>query len=174
LTAAGIRFLTSGTGPLGTGAVSVYGAALAAQSPILNTGTGAILAWAPPGQPGTAFLDVLLLPSGKTAFATDVWAQQPFITTVRAIVNSGEATQNFDLSTVDRPTPSFFGVTSDAPILLVRFAIPAGQVGLILDNVSVGTAGGSMNPIPEPGTMVQLCEGLAGITILWKRKHSLR
>jgi len=172
LTAAGIRFLTSGTGPLGTGAVSVYGAALAAQSPILNTGTGAILAWAPPGQPGTAFLDVLL-PSGKTAFATDIWAQQPLVTTVRAIVNSGEATQNFDLSTVDRPTPSFLGVTSDGnTILLVRFAIPAGQLGLILDNVSVGTAGGSTNPVPEPGAMVLLCAGLAGITVLWKRKHS--
>jgi hypothetical protein len=74
---------------------------------------------------------------------------------------------------VDRPTPSFFGVTSDAnTILLVRFAIPAGQVGLILDNVSVGTAGGSTNPVPEPGTMILLGAGLLGITVLWKRKHT--
>ena len=173
LTTDGITFLTSGTGPFGAGVVSVYGAGLAAeQSAVLNTGTGAILVWAPPNQPGTAFLDVLL-PSRKTAFATDVWAQQPFVTTVRAIVNSGEATQNFDVSTVDRPTPSFFGVTSDAnTILLVRFAVPAGQVGLILDNVSVGTAEGSTNPVPEPGAMVLLCAGLVGITVLSKRKHT--
>jgi hypothetical protein len=170
LTTGGITFLTSGTGPSGTGVVSVYGAGLAAQSTVLNTGTGAILVWAPPDQPGTAFLDVLL-PSGKTAFATDLWTLQPFIATVRAIVNSGEATQNFDLGTVDRPASSFFGVISDAnTILLVRFAIPAGQVGLILDNVSVGTAGGGTDSVPEPGTMVPLCAGLLGIRVLWKSK----
>jgi hypothetical protein len=152
--------------------VSVYGAVAAGQSAVLDTGTGAILVWAPPDQPGTAFLDVLL-PSLTTAFATDVWAQQPFVTTVRATVNSGEATQNFDVGTVDRPTSSFFGVTSDSnSILLVRFAIPAGQVGLILDNVSVGTAGGSTNPVPEPSTIVLLFAGLVGITVLWNRKYA--
>lgn len=146
LTTGGITFRTSGTAPLGTGVVSVYGDLAAEQSTVLNTGTGAILVWAPPDEPGTAFLDVLL-PSSKTAFAIDLWAQQPFVTTVRSIVNSGEATQNFDLTTLDPPTPSFFGVTSDAnTILLVRFAISAGQVGLILDNVSVGTAAGNTIP----------------------------
>ncbi len=171
LTADGITFKTSGTGPLGPGFVSVYGAGFAAgQSAVFNTGTGAILIWAPPDQPGTAFLDVLLPPS-KTAFAADIWAQGPFVTTVRAIVNSGEATENFDMNTVDRPTPHFFGVASDAnTILLVRFAIPTGQVGLIVDNVSVGTADGSTNPIPEPGTMTLLLAGLVGITIR-KRRH---
>jgi hypothetical protein len=172
-TANGLSFRTSGTGSFGTGFVTVYGADLAAeQSPVLNTGTGAILAWAPPGQPGTAFLDVFL-PAGKTAFATNVWAQQPFVTTVRAIVNSGEATENFDIATWSRPTHSFFGVISDSNmILLVRFATPAGQVGLIIDDVGVGTANGGMNPIPEPGTMILLFTGLAGAAVFRRCRHT--
>jgi hypothetical protein len=167
LTTDGVTFRTSGTGPFGPGHVTVYGADLAAeQSPVLNTGTGAILVWGPPNQPGTAYLDVWL-PPGRTAFATDMWAQQPYTTTVRAIVNSGEATENFDIGTMDRPTSSFFGVTSDAnTVLLVRLSIPAGQVGLVLDNVSVGIAGSGPTPIPEPGTVILVCAGLAGLTIL--------
>jgi hypothetical protein len=167
----GVKFRTSGTGALGTGLVTVYGADLAAQSAVLNTGTGAILGWQAPGQSGTAYLDVLL-PPGMTAFATDIWAQEPFATTVRAIVNSGESTENIDIGTVDRPGSSFLGVSSDAlTILMVRFSIPAGQVGLILDNVTVGRAGSSGSPVPEPGTMVLLCAGLAGAIILQKYKQ---
>ena len=174
LTVEGVRFRTSGTGPFGPGHVTVYGAALAEeQSAVLNTGTGAILVWGPPNQPGTAYLDVFL-PSGRTAFSTDIWAQQPFAATVRAVVNSGEATENFDFATVERPMASFFGVTSDANVILhVRLAIPSGQVGLILDNVSVGRADGSTNPIPEPGTLMLLCAGFAGMTLVRKR-HTVR
>jgi hypothetical protein len=173
LTTDGVTFRVSGTAPSGTGFVTVYGADFAAEQPAaLNTGTGAIFGWAPLDQPGTAFLDVLL-PTGKTAFATDVWTQQPFVATVQAVVNSGEATENFHIGTVDRPTPSFFGVTSDAnTILLVRFIIPAGQVGLILDNVSTGTADGSTNPIAEPGTMILIFGGLVCVTVLPRRKHT--
>lgn len=171
LTTAGITFRTSGTG---SSSVAVYAASAAAQSPLLNTGTGAILSWAPPGQPGTVFLDVLL-PGGKTAFATDLWAQQPFQTTVQATVNSGEATENFSINTVNRPTPSFFGVVSDSnTVLLVRFGVPAGQAGLILDNVSVGTAGSGGGAVPEPGAIALLGAGLVAIAILRKFKISRR
>ena len=37
----------------------------------------------------------MVLPIGITAFAADLWAQQPAATTVKMIVNSGEATENF-------------------------------------------------------------------------------
>lgn len=168
----GITFRTSGTGPLGSGFVSVYGSGRAQQSPVFNTGTGALLAWGPPGQPGTAFLDILL-PPGITAFATDFFAQQPFVTTAKMIVNSGEATENFEIVTSDRPAHSFFGVTSDFnTILLVRIGIPEGQAGLILDNVSIGRVGNGSDSVPEPVTMLLVCAGLASITILRRRQQT--
>ena len=150
--------------------MTVYGAGAAEQSSYFNTGTGAVLVWEPQSQSGTAFLDALL-PAGKTAFATEIWGQQPFVTAVQAIVNSGEATENFEIVTSDRPAPSFFGVTSDANIvLLVRFSIPSGQAGLILDNVTAGTTNDTSNPVPEPGSIILLCAGLAGVTLVRKRR----
>jgi hypothetical protein len=164
LTVSGVNFLTSGTGPLGPGMVMVVGADLAMQSPWLITGAGAILVWEPPEQPGTAFLDIHL-PPGVKAFATDLWTEQPVASTVQILVNSGEATEVFNIATADRPPPSFFGVISDANvILLVRISVPAGQVGLILDKVSIGDAGGGA-PVPEPHTAVLLGAGLLGICV---------
>jgi hypothetical protein len=170
LNTGGITFRTSGTGST---VVSVYGGDLAAQSAMLNTGTGAILAWAPPDRLGTEYLDVVL-PIGITAFAADVWAQQPSVTTVNMTVNSGEATENFSVDTMERPSPSFFGVHSDGNVLLlVRIAIPAGQVGLILDNVSIGTAGGGGdNTIPEPGTIILLGAGMVGLVAVRRWKYT--
>ena len=165
----GVTFRTSGTG---SSVVSVYGGDLAGQSASLNTGTGAILNWAPPDRLGTEYLDVVL-PIGITAFAADLWAQQPAATTVKMIVNSGEATENFFVDTMERPSPSFFGVHSDGNVLLlVRIAIPAGQVGLILDNVSIGTAGGSGDTVPEPGTVILLGAGLVGLAAARRWKYT--
>jgi len=165
----GVTFRTSGTG---SSVVSVYGGDLAGQSASLNTGTGAILNWAPPDRLGTEYLDVVL-PIGITAFAADLWAQQPAATTVKMIVNSGEATENFFVDTMERPSPSFFGVHSDGNVLLlVRIAIPAGQVGLILDNVSIGTAGGSGDTVPEPGTVILLGAGLGGMAAARRWKYT--
>ena len=115
----------------------------------------------------------MVLPIGITAFAADLWAQQPAATTVKMIVNSGEATENFFVDTMERPSPSFFGVHSDGNVLLlVRIAIPAGQVGLILDNVSIGTAGGSGDTVPEPGTVILLGAGLVGLAAARRWKYT--
>jgi hypothetical protein len=163
LTLSEVNFLTSGTAPLGPGMVMVVGADLATQSPWLITGSGAILVWEPPQQPGTAFLDIHL-PAGVKAFATDLWTEPPFGSTVEILVNSGEATDVFNIATADRPTPSFFGVISDSNlILLARMSVPAGQPGLILDNVRIGNAGGS--EVPEPHTMALLGAGLLWIGV---------
>jgi len=170
LTAGRVTFRTFGTVPPGSGFVSVYGAELAQQTVRLNTGTGAILTWTPADQVGTAYLDVVL-PIGITAFATDLWTEQPFVSTVQATINSGEATENFRISTTNRPNPSFLGVISDTnTVLLVRFSIPAGQVGLILDNVSIGSANRGTTPVPEPGTMILVCAGLASLTMFKFRR----
>jgi hypothetical protein len=171
LTTGGITFRSFGGGQSGGGSVSVYGATLASQSPVLNTGTGPILVWTPSDQSGTASLDILL-PTGKTAFAMNIWAQQPFVSTVSALVNSGESTDNFNISTPNRPAPAFFGVISDTnTILLVRWSIPAGQAGLIVDDVTVGTARPGGNPVPEPGSVVMLTAGLFGLILLERRKR---
>ena len=173
LTASGVNFTTSGTGPFGTGVVTVYGAGLAAmQSAVLNTGTGAILVWGPPNQPGTAFLNAVL-PAGITAVGTDFWAQQPFISVVDVTVNASDATsQVFSVNTVNRPTASFVGFTSNVPITSLLFRTPAGQTGLVVDNFSVGQSStpGPIPQVPEPITALLLSAGLVGLAVVKKRQ----
>lgn len=174
LTTSGINFFTSGTGPFGSGIVTVLGAGLASmQSPVLNTGTGAILSWGPPNQPGTAFLNAVL-PPGITAVGTDFWAQQPFVAAVDITVNAVDATsQTFTVNTVNRPTPSFIGFTSDVAISSLLFRTPQGQTGLVVDNFSLGQASTTEPPVsqvPEPATALLLAGGLIGIAAVRKMK----
>jgi hypothetical protein len=171
LTTSGVNFFTSGTGPFGPGFVTVYGAGLAAmQSPVLNTGTGAILVWGPPNQPGTAFLNAAL-PPGTTAVGTDLWAQQPFITSVDVIVSASDGTtQTLTVNTLTRPTASFIGFTSDVPITSIAFRPPANQTGLILDNFSYGKASGS-TPVSEPATAILVFTGLIGASAVFKKNR---
>jgi hypothetical protein len=164
LSVAGVKVRTFGTLPLGSGFVSVYGGALAQQSPATDTGTGAILVWGS-ADPGPASLDVVL-PPGVTAFATDLWTVEPYVSAIKAVVNSGESTENFDIYTSDRPDPSFFGVVSDGnTILLVRFRDTVSYAGLILDNVAIGSAGPDPDPVPELGTGGLICPALIGIAV---------
>jgi hypothetical protein len=172
LTASGVNFTTSGTGPFGPGTVFVYGAAIAAQqSNVLNTGTGAILVWGASNQPGTAFLNATL-PAGTTAVGMDFWAQQPFVSVIELTVNASDATsQIFTVNTVARPTASFAGFISDVPITSVLLRPPAGQTGLVVDNFSVGqsTVPGPIPQVPEPITALLLGAGLVGIGLVKKR-----
>jgi hypothetical protein len=175
LTTSGVTFSTSGTGPFGSGVVTVYGAGLAAmQSPVLNTGTGAILVWGPPNQPGTAFLNAAL-PAGATAVGADFWAQQPFISAVDITVNAADATtQTFTVNTVNRPTASFTGFTSDVAITSILFRTPQGQTGLVVDNFAFGQSSpGPVPSVPEPVTAVLVGVGLLGVAAVRKNaKHS--
>ena len=61
---------------------------------------------------------------------------------------------------------------SDTSITSVRFGIPAQQVGLVLDNVSLGTAD-PLNPIPEPGTALLLIAGGAAMGVVSRSKRTL-
>jgi hypothetical protein len=176
LNTSGVNFFTSGTGPFGPGFVTVYGAALAGmQSATLNTGTGAILSYGPPNQPGTALLNAVL-PAGTTAVGTDFWAQQPFASTVEVTVNASDATsRTVNVNTVNRPTSSFIGFTSDVALTSLLLRPAAGQVGLVVDNFSVGqtlTLPPDVPPptVPEPITGVLLGAGLAGIAAVKKRR----
>jgi hypothetical protein len=169
LVTSGVTFSTSGTGPFGSGFVTVYGAALAGmQSSVLNTGTGAILVWGPPNQPGTVFLNATL-PAGVTAVGTDFWAQQPFISPVNVTVNAADATsQTFTINTVNRPTSSFVGFTSDTAITSLSFQTIQGQTGLVVDNFSYGQSLDSppVSQVPETPSIVLLVFGLGGIVLL--------
>jgi hypothetical protein len=171
LTTSGVNFFTSGTGPFGPGFVTVYGATLAGmQSSVLNTGTGAILVWGPPNQPGTAFLNAVL-PPGTTAVGTDFWAQQPFISGVEvtAMTSDGDS-EVATVNTVIRPTSSFIGFTSDVPITSVLFRPPAGQTGLVVDNFSFGQTITTPTPqVPEPPTVLLLTLSLPVLATIRKR-----
>ena len=166
LVTSGVTFSTSGTGPFGPGFVTVYGAALAGmQSSVLNTGTGAILVWGPPNQPGTVFLNATL-PAGVTAVGADIWAQQPFISPVNVTVNAADATsRSFTINTVNRPTSSFVGFTSDTAITSLSFQTIQGQTGLVVDNFSFGQTL-PISQVPEMPSIALLVFGLGGIVLL--------
>ena len=179
LTVAGVNFHTSGSGPFGPGFVTVYGAGLAAmQSAVLNTGTGAILEWAPPNQPGTANLDAVL-PGGFQGVAADLWTQQPFVSFIDVTVTAADATTStVRINTVARPTASFFGVISDAALSSVSFRTPAGQTGLVLDNLRLGTVsptqGPGPSPVPEPASAILLGIGLIALRVSKSRISASR
>lgn len=178
LTTNGVNFETSGGGKFGPGTVSVSGAGYAAGLPLENVMSGAILVWGPPNQPGNAFL-VATLPAAITAISTDMWAEQPFVSTVQVIVTADATTQTFPITTANRvanvsSNPTFFGVTADAPITSIQFQLAAGEVGLILDNFSVGDA--AVTPptpgtVPEPSTIVMLGAALLGIGLFRRSKR---
>jgi len=174
LTTSGVNFSVSGA-VTGTVFVTVYSAAIAAmQSPVLNTGTGAILVWGPPNQPGTLFLNAAF-PAGVLAVGTDFWAQQPFASPVDITINASDGTSElFTVNTVARPTPSFIGVTSDTPLTSVLFRTVAGQSGLVVDNFSFGQT--SVTPpisqVPEPASISLLTAGLATMLLLSRRIRS--
>src|SRR6186713_2388537 len=72
----GIDFRPGGGERFGPGQVTIVGPWYQA-GPIYETVSGAKLIWAPPNQPGNAYIDITL-PGGTTAVAADIWAAQPY------------------------------------------------------------------------------------------------
>ena len=139
LTINGVSLQTTGGGRFGPGYISVLGGWYYA-GPIYETTTGAKLTWSPPNQPGNAYLEVTL-PAEVTAVGTDFWTLQPAVGSVEVFITaSDEQTQSASVATAQRPAATFVGFTSPTPISSIRFAIPRGQVGLILDNFTFGQA----------------------------------
>jgi TolB protein len=153
LSTAGMEFRPGGGGRFGAGFVVVAGAWYQA-GPIYETTTGAKLIWAPPNQPGDVYLDITL-PGGVTAVGTDLWTAQPYVSSVEVVINAGGGgSRTATINTPQRPAGAFVGFTSDKPITSLRFALPRGQTGLVIDNFTFGrkAKGGAQTPA---GVVVQ-------------------
>jgi hypothetical protein len=137
LTINGVSLQTTGGGRFGPSALSVVGGWYYA-GPAYETTTGAKITWSPPNQPGNAYLEVRL-PAEVTAVGADLWTVQPALGSVEVLLTSSDGqTQSATVATAQRPAATFIGFTSLAPISSIRFSIPQGQTGLILDNFTFG------------------------------------
>ena len=138
LTVNRVGFRTTGGGRFGAGMILVLSEHYAVLNPMTNMGTGAILAWGPPNQPGNDYLDVTL-PGGVYAVGADLWTGQPYVSTVDVIATTNDGkTHSITVNTQQRPNSSFGGFVSDKEIVSVRFQLPKGQPWLYLDNFSYG------------------------------------
>lgn len=137
---AGLEFRPGGGARFGPGPVIVVGSWYQG-GPAYETTTGAKLHWAPPNQPGNAYLDVTI--SGATAVGLDIWTVQPLQSTIEVTVTTSDGkTRSESISTPARPAAGFVGFTSDSEIVSMRITPPKGQTGLIVDNFSVGKSRG--------------------------------
>jgi hypothetical protein len=136
-TTSGVDFHLSGGGKFGPGYISLVGEWYNA-GPIYETTSGAKLIWSPPNQTGDAYLDVTL-PGGVTAVGADLWTAQPYVSAVEVVATTVNGqSQAVTINTPQRPASAFVGFTSDALINTLRFTIPRGQTGLVLDNFTFG------------------------------------
>ena len=137
LSVRGLQLQLVGGERFGPGAISVVGGWYYA-GPAYETTTGAKITWSPPNQPGNAYLEVRL-PAEVTAVGTDLWTVQPVASSVQVVVTANDgSTQTATVPTTQRPAPAFVGFTSATSISSIRFAIPRGQTGLIVDNFTFG------------------------------------
>lgn len=121
---------------------------------------------------GTGFVPYLhiLLPANVTAFAVDLMTISPNALSYQASVSA----TNFTVATANRPTRTFFGVTSDSgAIPFVNLTVlgtsnTAGTSGLI-DNVQFGAADPQPPQTAEACTLLLIGSGLAALGYFRKR-----
>jgi TolB protein len=151
LSTRGLQVQLGGGERFGPGAISVVGGWHYA-GPAYETTTGAKITWSPPNQPGNAYMEVRL-PADVTAVGVDLWTVQPAVSSVQVVVTATDGrTQIANVATSPRPSPTFVGFTSATSFSSIRFAIPRGQTGLILDNFTYGQA---LAPQQSPITATQ-------------------
>ncbi len=136
LVTAGIEFRPGGGARFGAGHITVVGPWYLA-GPIYETTSGAKLIWAPPNQPGNAYLDIIP-PGGTTAVGVDLWAAQPYVSPVDVEVVTANGRKTLTIDTPNRPAAGFVGFVSDSAITSLRITPARGQTGLVLDNFTFG------------------------------------
>ena len=154
----GLEFRPGGGARFGPGPVIVVGGYYQG-GPAYETTTGAKLHWAPPNQPGNAFIEIAL-PAGTTAVGTDVWTVQPLQSSIEVTVTTSDGKSRTEtIATPARPGAAFVGFTSDSSITSLRFTPPKGQTGLIIDNFTIGKSRGlsekdpGVKPAPAIGQL---------------------
>ena len=154
LTLQGVTFTGSTTGM-----VSVVDSGFF--SPLFAFQSGAVLS-------GFAFIEATL-PPGITAIGVDIMTTNPDGQSFDIVLSTGEV---FTVSTPFRPERGFFGVTSDVAISSIRFTTVVAAIrGIPLsDNFSFGQAQAST--VPEPGTLILVGTGIAGIAARVLRRRS--
>lgn len=140
LTTDGVTFRTAGGARFGSGIIYVPSLHyMGTTNPLYQTGTGEMISWTVPNQPGNASLDVTL-PSGVTAVGADLWTQQPYVSTVEVTATTADGqTQTVFVKTRNRPDSAFVGFISEKSIVSISFRPPKGQSGLLLDNFTYGS-----------------------------------
>ncbi len=138
-------------------------------SPYFNFNSGASLA-SPQynGGPGAPFIPFIRvsLPANVTAFAVDLMTVSPNALTFQVALQGS----TFNVATANRPTRTFFGLTSDTPISSIDFTVAGtslsgGTYGL-LDNFEFG------GQTPEPGTFLLIGGGLIALGLFRRRLQS--
>ncbi|HEX6176506.1 MAG TPA: hypothetical protein VF089_21065, partial [Candidatus Binatia bacterium] len=138
LTTGGITFRAAGGARFGPGIIYVPSVHYMGTNPLFQTGTGEMIAWGAPNQPGNASLDVTL-PPGVTAIGVDLWTQQPYVSSIEVIATTEDGqSETVVVNTRNRPDAAFVGFIAEKSIVSISFRPPKGQTGLLLDNFSFG------------------------------------
>ncbi len=97
----------------------------------------------------TSYLNITL-PAATTSFALDLMTAFPEAQSFRIQLDGIDV--GIVITSQARPTRTFFGVTTDAPISQVRIMVDTGvlnQTQGLFDNFAYGSIGGAPDPPPE-------------------------
>ena len=123
----------------------------------------------------TSYLNITL-PAATTAFALDLMTVFPAAQSFRIQLDGIDV--GIVITSQARPTRTFFGVTTDAPISQVTITVDSGilnQTQGLFDNFAYGSIGGAPDPppgggeTPEVATMLSVGSGL--VLLRWARRR---
>ncbi len=124
----------------------------------------------------TSYLSVTL-PSAVTSFGVDLMTYDPAAQSFAILL---DGIQVATVTTANRPTRTFFGVTTDAPITEIRLVLNSGNnftTQGLFDNFAYGAAAGSggggpsPSETPEVGTLAATGTGLILVRYLRRRSR---